>query len=188
MSFQKRGQERLRRSVSITRTQSVVLVSSLMVAACVPSGRLAREQAAYPVFDPAVFFAGRTEGRGDLRIVAHRHRPTLVEGTGAAEPDGGIVLDQEVRRGDAAPTRREWRLRRIGRGQYAGTLTGATGPVTGEVVGNRLTLAFAMKGGLSVRQWLYLQPGGRVAYNRLVVTKFGVPVASLDEVITHIAP
>ena len=41
-----------------------------------------------------------------------------------------------------------------------------------------------MKGGLHAQQWLYLQPGGQVARNRMVVTKFGVPVASLDETIT----
>ena len=75
---------------------------------------------------------------------------------------------------------------RVGPGRYRGTLTEASGPVTGEVVGNRLTLAFPMRGGLRVRQWLYLQPGGQVARNRLVVTKLGVPVASLDEVITRL--
>lgn len=57
--------------------------------------------------------------------------------------------------------------------------------MTGEVTGNLLHLAFSMKGGLRAQQWLYLQPGGQVSRNRMLITKFGLPVASLDETIRH---
>ena len=43
-----------------------------------------------------------------------------------------------------------------------------------------------MQGGLHAQQWFYLQPGGQVALNRMVVTKFGLPVASLDETIRRL--
>lgn len=162
----------------------VVLGGLLWCVACVPSGHLAREQAKTPVFDPATFFAGRTEGKGTLSIALKGRQTTLVEGAGQIEPDGTIVLDQDVRQGDKAPTHRQWRLHPTAPGHYGGTLTDANGPVEGEVSGNRLHLAFPMKGGLHAQQWLYLQPGGQVARNRMVVTKFGVPVASLDETIT----
>ena len=49
--------------------------------------------------------------------------------------------------------------------------------------GNRLHLAYKMKNGMGVEQWIYLQPGGQVALNRMRVTKFGVPVATLEETI-----
>ncbi|MBI0476974.1 DUF3833 family protein [Sphingomonas sp. MA1305] len=161
------------------------LLLALASAACVPSAHLQREQAAAPVFDPAAFFTGRTEGRGTLAVVFKGKQTTLVEGRGQIEPDGTIVLDQQVRRGQGAPSHRQWRLHPDGLGRYAGTLTDASGPVAGQVSGNRLHLSFPMKGGLRAQQWLYLQPGGQVARNRMVVTKFGIAVASLDETITR---
>lgn len=164
---------------------AAALVVAVATWACVPAGHLRSEQAATPVFDPVAFFAGRTRGTGSLKIILHRRQRTLVLGSGVVRPDGSIVLDQEVRRGEDAPTDRTWRLQAVGRGRYRGTLTDAVGPVTGEVGGNRLHLSFAMKGGLRAQQWLYLEPGGQVARNRMVVTKFGLPVASLDETIAR---
>ena len=137
------------------------------------------------MFDPINFFSGHTQGRGSLKIILHHRQSTLVTGTGVIGPDRSIVLDQDVRQGDAAPKHRTWQLKEIGRGRYTGTLTDAVGPVSGEVEGNRLRLRFAMKGGLHAQQWLYLQPGGHVAHNRMIVTKFGLPVASLDETISR---
>ena len=53
--------------------------------------------------------------------------------------------------------------------------------------GNRLHLRFTTTdGGLDAEQWLYLQPGGRVALNRMVLRKFGLPVATLDETIRKV--
>ncbi len=160
--------------------------TALAAAACVPSGHLAREQAPAPAFDPLAFFAGHTEGRGKLDVVLSGRKPTLVEGHGVVEPDGSIDLDQVVRRGDKPATRRTWHLYKTGPGRYAGTLSDASGPVAGEVAGNRLHLSFAMKGGLHAEQFLYLRPGGQVAQNRMIVSKLGIPVASLDETITRL--
>lgn len=164
------------------------LAAALAIGACVPSGHLAREQAGAPAFDPIAFFAGPTEGKGSLAIIARHRRTTLVEGHGVVTANGTIVLDQDVRQGDAPPTHRTWHLHRVAPDRYAGTLTDAIGPVVGDAAGNRLHLDFKMKGGLHAQQWLYLQPGGQVAHNRMVVTKFGLPVASLDETITRLTP
>ncbi|MEG3164683.1 DUF3833 family protein [Sphingomonas sp. PB2P19] len=165
-----------------------IIALSTSVGACVPSGQLAQHQAAVPAFDPVTFFAGATEGRGSLKILTKHRQPVMVRGQGVVTPDGGIVLDQDVRRDGAAPTHRIWHLRRVAPDRYAGTLTDATGPVTGEVSGNRLHLRFATRGGLRADQWLYLQPGGQIARNRMVIRKFGIAIASLDETITRVAP
>lgn len=145
-------------------------------------GHLTLEQAPTPHFDPITFFAGRTQGTGSLKVLTKRRQQTLVEGHGTVTSDGGIVLDQDVRRSGVL-TRRTWRLHRVAADRYAGTLSDASGPVSGEVTGNRLHLSFAMKGGLHAEQWLYLQPDKQSARNRMVVTKLGIPVASLDETI-----
>ncbi|MEG3176556.1 DUF3833 family protein [Sphingomonas sp. RB3P16] len=162
------------------------LAAMFAISACVPSDHLARARAPAPEFDPVRFFAGHSEGRGSLKVALRAHTPTLVDGNGIATPDGGIDLVQSVRLGDGKPTRRTWHLRRVATGRYTGTLSDARGPVTGEVHGNCLHLRFAMKGGLRAQQWLYLEPGGQAAVNRMVVTKFGLPVASLDEKIVRL--
>ncbi len=138
------------------------------------------------MFDPLAFFAGHTEGHGEIAVVLSDRKPTLVEGHGVIALDGSINLNQVVRRGDKAPTRRTWHLYRVAPGRYAGTLSDASGPVAGDVVGNRLHFSFAMKGGLHAEQFLYLQTGGQVAKNRMIVSKLGIPVASLDETITRL--
>lgn len=156
-----------------------------LLAACVPSGHLSELAAPTPVFDPVTFFSGHTQGVGKLKIIFSGTKATLVEGHGHMDGDT-LVLDQSVKKGDDAPTNRQWRLTPAGPGRWTGTLTDASGPVTAEVSGNRLHIAFKMKGGTHAEQWLYLKPGGTVAINRMVVTKFGIPVASLDETITHL--
>jgi hypothetical protein len=41
----------------------------------------------------------------------------------------------------------------------------------------------AVRGG--IYQWLALQPGGYVLHNVMIVRKWGLPLARLDEVITQ---
>lgn len=55
-----------------------------------------------------------------------------------------------------------------------------------DVVGNSLHLRFHVKGGLSIEQWIYLQPGTDTALNRMVVRKIGLPVAALRETIRRV--
>ena len=164
-----------------------MLVATLAVGACVPSGHLAREQATAPDFDPIAFFAGHTEGRGTLAIILRHRQPTLVEGHGFVGTNDTIVLNQDVRRGSGAVSHRQWRLRRVAPRRYAGTLSDAIGPVKGSVAGNCLHLSFRMKGGLEAQQWLYLQSGGQTARNRMLVKKLGLTVASLDETIVRMS-
>lgn len=184
---QQRHQPRLFGSAACRRTcLDPGATVSLTLGTCTPSDHLARAQAPVPAFDPIAFFAGATEGNGSLKIMTKHRQQVSVTGHGFVISDDRIVLDQDVRRGTASASHRTWHLYRVGPGRYTGTLTDATGPVTGEVAGNRLHLAFSMKGGLRAQQWLYLQPGGQVARNRMVVTKFGLPVATMDETIRRV--
>jgi len=168
------------------RLSILLPVSALTLAACVPSSDLGELKAPAPAIDPVAFFLGHTHGDGQLKIAFSGKTPTLVEGHGRMDGDT-LVLDQRVKQGDKPATTRQWRLRPTGAGRYAGTLTDATGPVMADVEGNMFHVRFPMKGGTEAEQWLYLQPGGTVVTNRMVVTKFGLPVASLDETITHLA-
>lgn len=68
-----------------------------------PSGHLVQQRATSPTFDPIAFFAGTTEGNGRLKIMTKRRQQVMVTGRGIMTPDGGIVLDQDVRRGTTPP-------------------------------------------------------------------------------------
>lgn len=158
----------------------MLLLATAMIAAA--TADLAAPQ---PVFDPDTFFAGRTEGHAELKELFHSAKPVHVVGAGHVD-HGTLVLDQTVMRQGKKPEQREWRIHQTSPGHYAGTLSDATGPVSGDVTGNCLHLAYPIKGGLAVDQRIYLQRGGRTALNRMKITKFGITVASLDETITKL--
>ena len=137
-----------------------------------------------PALNPLVFFTGGSQGRGTIKIVFKTAQPLHVVSRGQADGKGGIILDQQVRQGDAPPKTRRWLLKPTSATTLTGTLSDASGPVTGTVKGAVMTLAYPMKGGLEARQTLTLQPGGKILHNIMTVRKFGMTVARIDETIT----
>lgn len=154
---------------------------------CLPLVALAAAAPDAPQFRPDLFFAGRTQGAGTVRVATSSRARTLsVQGTGRIEPDGTLVLDQEITL-DGEPTRRRFTLRRESDTVWSGTLTDAAGPVRATIAGDRLSLAYSMKrAGMRMTQTLTLQPGGRVAINRARVTLLGITVAQVNETITKL--
>ncbi len=159
----------------------VMLLGS--VSACVGTGRLPPPVAGAPPLDPIAFFAGPTHGDGRLRIATRRPRSVVVDGRGVPAGDGSIRLEQVVTIAGKAPSRRHWQLQRDGQGGFTGVLSDAAGPVTGRMADGRLHLRFALKGGFRAEQFLALQADGRTVLNVMIVRKFGLPVARLDETI-----
>lgn len=136
--------------------------------------------AAAPRFDPLAFFTGDLEGKGRLKKAFSRTEDTLVESRGRM--DGGLLhLTQVIHEGSKPARIREWTMRQVAPGRYTGTLTDAKGPVSVETQGNRLHIAFIMKGGFPTEQWLTLSPDGTRAHNVMAVRKFGLRVAVLVE-------
>ena len=149
---------------------------------------VARHPDAATRFDAAAFFTGHTRGTGRLKVAMHPAQAVDVHGYGRVERDGTIVLDQTVDRPGKDPTRRQWRIREVAPGHYTGTLSDAAGPIRGDVIGGRLKLSYAMKGGLHATQWITAADDGRSAHNRMTVSKLGVPLAHLDETIRRTGP
>lgn len=164
------------------------MAAVLLLGGCAGLGETGRFAAPSPRFEPARFFAGASHGEARLKILFRAPQRVTVDSVGRVGADGVLLLDQHIRQGDAPVRERRWRIRPDGPGRYVGTLTDAEGPVTGEVAGNRLHLRFRARGGLDMEQWLFLEPGGQVARNRMVVRKLGLTVAVLDEVIRRAAP
>lgn len=157
----------------------------MLLSACAAGPPAARADAiaATPPFVAERFFAGRLDGVGTLKVVMSGATTTHVSSVGTLDADGTLHLDQHIEQPGKPARDRQWRIRPLGNGRYTGTLTDASGPVAGDVEGNRLHLAFPMSGGMRVDQWLTLSPDGRVAQNHMIVRKIGIVVATLDETI-----
>jgi hypothetical protein len=162
---------------------ALALAAPLVLAGCIGQVTAPELAAPTPRFDALAFFEGESTGLGTLDKIVGKTATTRVSSTGSRQPDGSLRLVQRVTEGAKPQRTRSWVIRETMPGQYEGKLTDATGPVTGESNGNRLHLAYRMKGGFDVDQWLYLEPGGRVAQNHMKVSKLGVAVARLDETI-----
>lgn len=162
-----------------------LLAATSLVSACVSPASTKGLRTAEPVFAVEHFFAGCLRGEGRLRQIFADAQAVAVDSRGRTEPDGTVVLDQEIRRGARPPERRQWRLRPAGAGRWTGTLSDAAGPVAARVRGNELRLSFPLSRLLRMEQFLYLRPGGQIADNRATVRGLGVPVAALDEVISR---
>ena len=132
--------------------------------------------------DPIVFFTGRSHGEGELDKLFSSSDKVTVDSVGRTRGDT-LILDQTIREGEKRPRVRRWTMRLVAPNRYSGTLTDATGPVHVTVSGPRAYIHYTMKNGFHVEQQLALQSDGRTVLNRLVVQKFGLHVATLEETI-----
>ena len=163
----------------------LAILLGMSVAGCAstpPDQKLASPS---PEFSPQAFFSGKTIGEGTLDIAFSKLTHTHVVGLGEVKKNGTLILVQRVEEGNKPPRTRTWHIRPTGGGSLKGKLSDAEGPISANVRGNLLHIRFTGKDGLDNEQWLYLQPGKRVALNRLVVSKLGIPVATLNETITR---
>jgi hypothetical protein len=145
---------------------------------------LAQAQAA--PFAPEHFFTGRSEGQGSVRILLTGSHSVRDHGRGHVGRDGALILDQLVEEEGKPARRRVWRLVRAGPGRFTGTISDASGPVTGEVAGNVLHLRYRLVEGPSVEQWITFLPGGRTAHNRMTFRRLGFTVATLEGTIRRL--
>lgn len=135
---------------------------------------------------PEVFFAGRTEGRGELTLRGGSPRSLQVASEGRQDPDGTFRLDQTITFGDGTIERRTWHLRAIDSRTYSGTLSDAAGDMRGEVEGNVFRLRYLLRQpAVYVQQRLYLQSDERTVINLGEVTVLGMPWARLEERIVR---
>lgn len=159
------------------------ILFALMLSACVPLPQQEAVNRAAPPFPVMTFFEGRTQGEGRLKILFRSAQAIRVESQSRQLADGTLLVEQRIQQQGKPLRTREWRIREVAPGHYAGALSDAAGPVSGTAEGGRLHLRFAMKGGLQADQWLTLAKDGRSAHNVMAVRKFGITVATLDETI-----
>ena len=123
------------------------------------------------------FFEGKTEFVSLTKVVTEKPYVTHCIGLGRIDSDGSLELVQHVVEEGRRDFQRRWQIRQVGPRQFVGTMSESYGPVTIDRVGNRYRFRFAMKGSLSVEQWLTPSPDMTTARTELVVRKFGIAVA-----------
>jgi hypothetical protein len=160
---------------------SRLLLAALPIAALGASAS-ASTAAANDETDPMRFFEGRTESVSTIKLIMRK--PFSSRSLGRGEIDGGVLnLVQRVEEDGKSPFNRRWRMRQVGPGRFAGTMTEAVGPVTVEEVGERYRFTFKMKGNVAVEQWLIPLPGGKVAQSKVTIRKLGMTVGRSDGTI-----
>ena len=139
-----------------------------------------------PVQGPEHFFVGRTTSTGTANILMSGTRNVRDRGRGRIERGNVLSLDQVVEEEGRPPRARTGRLVRSADNRVTGTITGVRGPVTGDVRGNVIHLRYQSSEGPAVEQWITVDPGRRTARNRMVYTRMGMPVATVETVIRKV--
>ncbi len=140
-------------------------------------------------FRPELYFAGATRSTG-VETDAFGSPIDRINGRprGRRERDGSTVLDQTIRFGDGTIRERRWRMNRTGPDAIEVTGTDVVGVAHGRVEGRTLRLVSIIRwraddlgSDLGFAQTMTLQPDGRTLTIRSAVTKFGLPVRSVEE-------
>jgi len=162
----------------VMQSARLALIAPLILLA--PAAPAATAAAANVSVDPMRFFVGRTETVGQVKVMFHKGYATRSIGQGRIQPDGSLLLVQQVYDAGKPPHERRWHVRQTGPGHYAGTMTDAVGPVVIDRIGDRYRFRFRMDGRLNVEQLLIPLAGGRAASSSVKIRKFGMVVATTD--------
>ena len=141
--------------------------------------------AAATQFDPVEFFRGRTQGIGTLKPVLQKSKTIRVDSVGTEQKDGALLLTQTIHEPGKAPRTRTWRMRRDGPDRYSGTLSDAQGPVRVTAEPGAIRIRYRDKDNLDFDQRL-TPAGPRQLRNRMTIKRFGIRVATFDEIIRKV--
>ena len=161
---------------------TVALLPALMLGILAMSG----PGRAAPLSDPMRFFEGETESISTVKVVMKRPFRSRSLGRGKMLPDRSLDLVQRVEDEGKPVFERRWKIRQVGPGRFAGTMSEAVGPVVIEYTPSGYRFQFKMKGNLAVEQWLVPQSDGERAKSRIIIRKFGIPVARSEGTIRRI--
>ena len=135
---------------------------------------------------PLQFFNGKTEMVSTIKVIMKKPFRSRAVGTGRILSDGSLSLAQQVFDEGQPTKQRNWKIRQIAYGHYAGSMTEAVGPVEVDEIDGRYRFNYKMKGNLAVEQWLTPIAGGNAAKSVLTVRKFGMKVASSTGIIKRV--
>ena len=160
-----------------------LITCSAMIAACLlPTAAVADNTKA-----PLQLFSGKTEMNSTVKVIMKKAFKSRAVGNGRILGDGSLSLAQQVFDEGEASKQRNWKIRQVKPGHYAGTMNEAVGPVVVDEIDGRFRFKFKMKGGLAVEQWMTPLPGGNAARSTTTVRKLGMKVASSNGIIRRLS-
>jgi hypothetical protein len=139
--------------------------------------------AADKLADPLSFFEGRTETVSTVKMVMKKPFKSRSLGRGKLLGDRSLDLVQRVEDEGRPPHERRWKIRQVGPGRFAGTMSEAVGPVTIEETPKGYRFRFKLKDNMAVEQWLMPMAGGKAARSKVTVRRFGIAVFKSDGVV-----
>ena len=155
----------------------IALVPAAMIGASASAGAAEAQ-----LTDPMRFFEGRTESVSTVKLLMRKAYASRSMGNGEID-DGVLNLVQKVHDEGKPVFDRRWKMRQVGSGRFAGTMSDAVGPVTVDEIDGKYRFRFKAKGNVSVEQWLLPLPGGRSAQSKTSMRKFGMVVGRSDGTI-----
>jgi hypothetical protein len=108
-------------------------------------------------------------------------------GRGKLLGDRSLDLVQRVEDEGRPPHERRWKIRQVGPGRFAGTMSEAVGPVTIEETPKGYRFRFKLKDNMAVEQWLMPMAGGKAARSKVTVRRFGIAVFKSDGVVRKLS-
>jgi hypothetical protein len=100
--------------------------------------------------------------------------------------DGRLLLTQRILIQDQPPVTRTLDLHQVAPGQWRGTITDGSGPLTAVADGNMLHVRYPTGTGYSVEQWMYLRRDRRTVVNRMQIKSFGTDWGQVEETIRRV--
>jgi hypothetical protein len=140
------------------------------------------------------FFVGHARSWGVFEDTDGKPQRTFVcDSYGRRDAKGNVILHQDFKFSDGKTQTRDWRIHRVDSTHWEATANDLVGLARGEGDGNALyweyTIALDKKNPLAtvhIRQWMYEPEGTDTLMTRLVITKLGVPLFEVSEIIRQV--
>jgi hypothetical protein len=180
-------------------TPWLLLRSALLVCTvCLTSGCASMQPSDFAKsstkFELDHYFVGHVRSWGVFENTDGKPRRSFIcDSYGKRDPEGVVELHQDFKFNDGKTQSRDWRIHRVDSTHWEATANDMVGTARGEGAGNALyweyTISLNLKNPMAtvhVRQWMYLAEGTDSLMTRLVITKLGVTVSEVTEVIHHV--
>ena len=170
-----------------------LLASILLVAGC--AGMRPQDFAKTSThFELDRYFVGHTRSWG---VFENTHgaprRYFTCDNRGVRDTAGDVVLTQHFHFSDGKTQMRVWHLHRVDATHWQGTANDMVGVAKGEGMGNAFyweyTISVDRKNPMAtvhIRQWIYQPEGTDSLMTRLVITKLGVTIFDVSEMIHRV--
>ncbi|MGI8705203.1 MAG: DUF3833 family protein [Sphingomicrobium sp.] len=157
----------------------------LALVAAALGGAATAASAEKPQLDLIGFFTGRTHAVSEIKVAFRRPLGHVTHSVGRRAANGDLILVDTIKEEGEPKKERRWVMRRSGPNSFTGSMSEATGPVKITVAGNRATIRYKMKGGISIDQRL-TQLNPRTLSNHVSARKLGIRLGRLEGTIRNL--